>query len=64
MSLLELFEYTLKFNLPVPNTANWFYVMVIVLFVVLDLAGAGGNPARSVHRLVFLKSSSSQKLYL
>jgi|GEM_PF-6676660 len=63
MSLLELFEYTLNFNLPFPNTANWFHVMVTVLFVVLDLAGSGGNPARIEQLLAPLKSSFSPKIY-
>jgi hypothetical protein len=63
MSLLELFEYTLKFSLPFPNTANWFHVMGTVLFVVFDLAGSGGNLARIAQLLAPLKSSFSPKIY-
>jgi hypothetical protein len=61
MSLLELLEYTLKFNLAAPATATWIYMLLIAVFVVLDLAG--GNPARIVHRLVSLESSLSPKIY-
>jgi hypothetical protein len=34
MSLLELFEYTLKFNLAVPATATWIYMLLIAILVI------------------------------
>jgi hypothetical protein len=63
MSPLELFEYTLKLNLPFPITGNWFQVIITVLFVVLDLAWCGANPARIAQLITPLKSSFSPKIY-
>jgi hypothetical protein len=60
---MSLLEYILKFDQAIPNTANWSHMMVIVMFVVLDLAVADGNDARFVYRLVSLKSSSSPKIH-
>jgi len=43
MSLLELFEYTLKFNLAAPATTTWIYMLLIALFVVTGLGLVWGK---------------------
>ena len=43
MSLLELFEYTLKFNLAAPATATWIYMLLVAVFVVLGFGLAWGK---------------------
>ena len=43
MSLLELFEYTLKFNLAAPATATWIYMLLIAVFVVFGLGWVWGK---------------------
>jgi hypothetical protein len=43
MSLLELFEYTLKFNLAAPTTAMWIYMILIAVFVVFGFGFIWGK---------------------
>lgn len=43
MSLLELFEYTFKFNLAAPTTAMWIYMLLIAVFVVLGFGLVWGK---------------------
>lgn len=43
MSLLELFEYTLKFNLAAPATTTWIYMLLIAVLVVLGIGLVWGK---------------------
>jgi hypothetical protein len=43
MSLLELFEYTLKFNLAAPATATWIWMILIAVFVVFGFGWVWGK---------------------
>jgi len=43
MSILELFEFTLKFNLAAPDTATWIYVILTLIFFVFVLGWGWGK---------------------
>lgn len=43
MSILELFEFTLKFNLAAPDTATWIYTLLIAVLVVLGFGLVWGK---------------------
>lgn len=43
MSLLELFEYTFKFNLTAPATAMWIYMLLIAVFVIFGFGLVWGK---------------------
>lgn len=43
MSLLELFEYNLKFNLAAPATATWIYMLLIAVLVVFGFGLVWGK---------------------
>lgn len=43
MSILELFEFTLKFNLAAPDTATWIYVLLALIFFVFALGWGWGK---------------------
>jgi hypothetical protein len=43
MSILELFEFTLKFNLAAPDTATWIYVLLTLIFFVFALGWGWGK---------------------
>lgn len=43
MSIFELFEFTLKFNLAAPDTATWIYVLLTFVFFVFVLGWGWGK---------------------
>ncbi len=43
MSILELFEFTLKFNLAAPDTATWIYVLLTLIVFVFVLGWGWGK---------------------
>ena len=43
MNILELFEFTLKFNLAAPDTATWIYVLLTLIFFVSVLGWGWGK---------------------
>lgn len=43
MSLLELFEYTFKFNFADPNTPTWIYMLAMAVFVVFGFGLVWGK---------------------
>ena len=43
MSFLELFEFTLRFNLAAPDTATWIYVILTLIFFVFVLGWGWGK---------------------
>jgi hypothetical protein len=43
MSLLELFEFTLKFNLAAPATATWIYMLLVSVLVIIGFGWAWGK---------------------
>lgn len=51
MSLLELLEYTLKFNIAAPTTAMWIYMLLIAVFVVFGFGFIWGKMWNSEWKL-------------